>query len=522
MKLFIKNYFIHFILFCSFLFVFINVQSQDTIKNDGFVKFYYPDGKISSEGTLKNGKPDGYWKSYNTNETIKSEGNRKNYELDSLWKFYNDDGKLLLEINYKAGKKNGLKISYLDKETIKENFKNDIKEGYTRYYYVDGNIKQEIPFLKGLEQGFGKEYASDGTIITLTEYKRGFIVDRLRINRKDGNGRKQGRWYEFYTSGNLHTEVVYKDDKKNGYFKEYAENGDLLKILKFVDDVVNPEAEEIQKLEVQNEYYSDGKIKISAMFRNGIPEGIMREYNSDGIVEKSYLYKNGVIIGEGIIKEDGNRNGPWKDYYSDGSLKAEGNYDNGKQIGEWKFYHANGKIEQTGKFNKQGKFEGKWKWYFDTGQLLREENYRNGLKDGISTEYDETGKVIEEGDFINGKEDGPWFELIGDNYIHGTYRDGLRNGMWYSLYLENNGTKIDSLLNFKGGFIEDNPDGKHIYYWENGKVKDEGIYIMGKKEGDWLKYNFDGTLFLVITYRDGVEMRYDGVKIKPPYEKEEE
>ena len=93
--------------------------------------------------------------------------------------------------------------------------------------------------------------------------------------------------------------------------------------------------------------------------------------------------------------------------------------------------------------------------------------------------------------------------------------------MWYNYYLDNNGTKTDSLLYFKGGFIEDNPDGKHIYYWENGKVKDEGVFIMGKKEGDWLKYNYDGTLFLVITYREGIEVRYDGVKIKPPYEKEE-
>ncbi|MEI6683311.1 MAG: toxin-antitoxin system YwqK family antitoxin [Bacteroidota bacterium] len=522
MKLYFRIFQLQFFLVVSFLFVCFTVHSQDTVQKDGFCKFRYPNGKISSEGIIKSGKPEGYWKSYNTNGTIKSEGNRKNFELDSLWKFYNGDGKLLLEITYKAGKKDGIKTSYLDKETIKESFKNDIKEGYTKYYYPDGRIKLEIPFVKGFEQGFGKEYATDGSIITLTEYKRGFIVDRLRINRKDQGGRRQGRWFVFYESGNLHTEVTYKDDKKNGYLKEYAENGDLLKISKYVDDLLQPDAEEIQKLEVQNEYYPDGKVRISAMFRNGVPEGITREYNAEGIVEKSVLYKNGVVIGEGVIKDDGNRDGHWKDYYSDGSLKAEGNYDNGKQVGEWKYYHPNGKIEQTGKFSKQGKLEGTWKWYFDNGKLLREENYRNGLKDGNSTEYDENGLVIEAGEFVNGNEDGPWFELIGDTYIRGTYRDGLRNGMWYHYYLDVNGAKTDSLLFFKGAFVDDNPNGKHVYYWENGKIKDEGSYVMGKKEGDWLKYNYDGTLFMVITYREGVEVRYDGVKIKPPYEKEEE
>ena len=258
------------------------------------------------------------------------------------------------------------------------------------------------------------------------------------------------------------------------------------------------------------------------MFRNGIPEGIKREFSADGTVEKAYLYKNGLIIGEGIVKEDGNRDGPWKDFYPDGSLKAEGNYDNGKQVGEWKFYHSNGKIEQTGKFSKQGKFDGTWKWYFDNGQLLKEEEYHNGSRDGISTEYDETGKVIASGEFVNGNEEGPWFEITGDCYIRGTYRDGLRNGMWYNFYLDVNEGRTDSLCFFKGGFIEDNPDGKHTYYWENGKVKDEGSYINGRKEGDWYKYNFDGTLFMIITYKQGVETRYDGVKIKPPYEKEEE
>jgi uncharacterized protein len=519
----ITRYFhINFILIIAFLLICFTTFSQDTLQKDGFNRFYYPNGTISSEGTLKNGKPDGYWKSFNQNGTLKSEGNRRDFELDSLWKFYNQDGKLLLEINYKSGKKNGLKTVYLDKETVKENFKNDVKEGYTRYYYPDGKLKQEIPFTKGLEQGFGKEYATDGTIITLTEYKRGFIVDRLRINRKDGNGLRQGRWYTFYESGNLRTECFYRDDKKNGYFKEYAENGDLLKIAKYNDDALQPEAEEIQKLEVQNEYYPDGKVKISAMFRNGIPEGIKREYSADGVVEKSYLYKNGVLIAEGIVRDNGDRDGPWKDLYPDGSVRAEGIYDNGKQTGEWKFYHSNGKLEQTGKFNKQGKPEGTWKWYFDTGQLLKEENYHIGLRDGLSTQYDEAGKIIEEGEFVNGNEDGPWFEQIGDTYTRGTYRDGLRNGMWYCYYLDVNGEKTDSLLNFKGGYIEDNPDGKHIYYWENGKVKDEGIYIMGKKEGDWFKYNFDGTLFMIITYKQGIEIRYDGVKIKPPYEKEED
>jgi len=471
---------------------------------------------------MKNGQPDGYWKSYYENGKLKSEGNRKNMELDSLWIFYNEKGERILGVNYKDGKKNGIKTTYVEHEMIREMFKNDVKEGFTRYYYPDGKIKMEIPFVKGMEQGFGKEYSPDGDIITLIEYKHGFVVDRLKINRRDHNNLKQGRWYTFYGNGNIHVEGNYQDDMKDGYFKEYAENGDLISVDKYVKDVKQPEAQEVKKLDIRNEYYHNGKIKASGTYRDGTPEGIYREYDSLGQITRSLIYDMGTITGEGIVKEDGNPDGHWKDLYPDGKIKAEGDYKDGLQVGEWKFYYPDGKLEQDGKFTSKGKYHGTWKWYYESGQLMREEEFDNGLKDGMHTEYDENGKIIEEGEYIKDQEDGSWVLTIGDYLERGTYRDGLKNGKWVSYHLVKMNEKTDSVLSFSGSFVEDNPDGKHIYYWDNGKVKDEGSYLMGKKEGDWTKYEYDGTPFLVITYRNGIETKYDGVKIKPPFESSDE
>jgi len=507
--------------FSFFIFHFSFSQDTATVRN-GYQKFYYKSGVISSEGTMKNGQPDGYWKSYFENGKLKSEGNRKNFELDSLWIFYNEKGQKILDVNYRNDKKNGIKTTYLEKEMIREMFKNDIKDGYTRYYYPDGKLKMEIPFVKGLEQGFAREYSNEGDIITLIEYKRGFVIDRLKINRRDHNNLKQGRWYTFYGNGNIHVEGNYQDDLKEGYFKEYAENGDLISVDKYVKDVKQAEAQEIRKLDIKNEYYPEGKIRASGTYRNGTPEGIYREFNLMGQITRSLVYDMGTVIGEGIVEEDGSRNGHWKDLYPDGKIKAEGDYKDGKQVGEWKFYYPSGKLEQVGKFSNSGKFNGTWKWYYDSGQLMREEEYDNGLKDGMHTEYEENGKVVEEGEYIKDLEDGPWFTTIGDYLERGTYRDGLKNGKWVSYQLTSTGAKTDSILSFSGSFVEDNPDGKHVYYWDNGRVKDEGSYLMGKKEGDWIKYEYDGTPFLIITYRNGVETKYDGVKIKPPFEPEEQ
>ena len=110
---------------------FYQVRGQDTtqINSNGYNRFYFDNGKVSSEGTMLNGKPEGYWKNYYPEGNLKSEGNRKNYLLDSTWRFYDEEGKLTLEINYKAGKKNGNRITYQGGETTKEYFENDIKEG---------------------------------------------------------------------------------------------------------------------------------------------------------------------------------------------------------------------------------------------------------------------------------------------------------------------------------------------------------------------------------------------------------
>jgi uncharacterized protein len=510
------------LLFYSSFFILHSSFSQDSLKLNGYQKFYYTTGVISSEGTMKKGQPDGYWKSYFENGKQKSEGNRKNFEIDSTWRFYNEEGKLILEVNYKYGKKNGIKTTYLDKETIKENFINDTKEGYTRYYYPGGKLKMEIPFIKGLEQGLAKEYSVEGNIITLIEYKKGFIVDRIKINRRDQNNLKQGRWYMFYDNGNVKVEGIYKDDKKEGYFKEYAENGDFVSVWKYINDVRQENAEEITKLDVQNEYYPDGKLKASGTYRNGVPEGIRREYSKEGEIERAFIYQNGYVIGEGIVKEDGAKEGHWKEFYTDGTLLSEGDYKDGKPVGEWNYFYPGGKEEQSGKYSSTGKMTGKWKWFFENGQMMIEEDYINGLKDGPHTEYDENGKMIEEGEYLKGLEEGPWFTVSGDYFERGTYQDGLKNGKWTSMYLLNNDNKTDSVLSFTGNFVEDNPDGKHVYYWENGKIKDEGNYMTGKKDGDWIKYNSDGTLFLIVTYQNGIEIRYDGVKVKPPFESVEQ
>ena len=485
--------------------------SQNEIIPNGYNNFYYENGNVSSEGNMRDGKPDGLWKTYYENGILKSEGNRVDFLLDSAWKFFDEEGKLVLLINYKEGQKNGLRTTFLDNEIIEENFLDDIKQGLTTYYYPDSTILKTVDFVDGREHGLAKEFGKDGRVVTLTTYKKGYVVSREKINRLDSEERKQGLWKFFHQNGLVHFEGTYRNDLKNGYFKDYDEAGKLIATSKWVDGEKQEDVVELVRLKVEKEYYQDGSVKIVQSYRNGVPQGIRREYAEDGTITAGYIFDIGKIVGQGIVKEDGLKDGAWKEFYRNGTLKAEGSYNNGVKAGRWKYYHKNGNIEQTGVYGKDGKLKGDWVWYYPSGNILREEEYLNGFPDGLMTEYREDGAIIAEGEFIEGEEEGPWIFAYGDHREEGGYSYGMRNGIWK--YFSGDGNLL-----FEGEFIEDNPNGKHIYYWDNGIVKDEIEYMMGFKEGNWKKYNSDGTLFLVISYENGIEKKYDGVKIKPEFE----
>jgi len=506
------------IILIVFLFlVFFSVTAQENLNvADGFHKFYYPNGIVSSEGIMRDGKPDGFWKSYYVTGVIKSEGKRTNFILDSVWVFFDQLGDTIEKINYSLGKKNGYYYKY-KKDPLRgvyiyssELFAGDKKEGTSYLYFPNGKIQQTILHNGGRKDGLSKEYDQNGDIITLLEYRNDILINREQVNRTDNRGLKQGDWKEFYTNGNVKTEKTYKEDLLHGYYKEYDERGRLsLTMLYENGSIVKSNVEDAPDIEISNKYDQDGKLIYSGPFRNGVPVGVHREFDKDGRVTNSFIYDDtGRLLSEGIVDETGNKNGKWKDLYSDGKTQAEGQYSNNRKSGVWRYYNRGGNVEQTGSYNAE-RPDGIWKWYYENGQLLREEEYFQGQRDGMKTEYSETSDVITKGLYADGEKNGEWIFKTENYSEEGNYIIGLKDGMWKAYY-------PNGKLLFKGSFVQDNPDGDHKYYYENGKVKEEQYFRMGLKQRTWKKYDEEGNQTLVIGYRDDVEVSINGVRINLP------
>jgi uncharacterized protein len=491
--------------------------SQEAVAlKDGYQVFKYPNGAVSSEGILKNGKPEGFWKSYYVTGIKKSEGRRTNFLLDSIWIFYDQTSDTTEKINYLIGKKNGWYFKYKKDPSkglyiwSKELFAGDKKEGTAYLYFPDGKIQQTFSYEEGKKEGLSKEFDKDGNVITLYEYNNDFLISRQKINRVDSKGLKQGDWKDFYPNGKLKTEKTFIDDQLHGYYKEYDTKGNLvLTMLYDKGAIVKSKVEDEPDIEIVNKRDENGKIIYSGPYRNNIPVGVHREFGKDGKVTNAYIYNdNGLLMSEGIVDEAGNRNGKWKDLYPDGKTQAEGQFTDNRRSGQWKFYNVSGTVEQTGSFN-MGRPDGLWKWYYENGALLREEEYFQGQRDGQFTEYSLSGEVIAQGQYTDGEKNAEWKYKTLEFSEQGKYISGLRDGTWKSYY-------PNGKLKFKGNYVQGNPDGLQSFYYEDGKLKEEQNFQMGIREKTWKKFDEEGTIILAIAYKNDVEVSINGVRIKLP------
>jgi antitoxin component YwqK of YwqJK toxin-antitoxin module len=520
--------------------LFAQVYIAQTNDPNGYNKFYYDNGKISSEGFMKDGKPNGYWKNYYKTGKLKIEGNRKNFLLDSLWKFYDEKGKINKSIYYKDGKKNGLTIMYdtSQKVTIMESYVDDIKEGFIRTFYKTGKTKSIVPYLKGKQEGTAYEYNQDSAITAISIYKGGILQSFEKINQLDDQNKKQGIWKEFYDNRQVKKEMKFNDDSLDGYVKEYDKKGNLLSTKKFNNGKRILNAPEIANVEVYRDVYDDGTLKYEGVYSEGVEIGThfkyVRKKECDTTIylrddtSKIYLkrlvcryvpvpdsaieYFDGIVVARGAVDSARNRIGVWSEFHNTGEFRGKGVYKEGRRVGDWEFFYPSGKLEQKGKYDKKGREQGIWKWYYENGKIWREENYINGKREGQLTDYDEEGKIILQGNYVDNKKEGLWNYETADYKEIGNYSNDEPDSLWKSYYMPS------KIKRFEGRFLGGDPVGIHTLYYANGKKMYTGNYVAGMKDGDWKFYDEEEFNYLTISYKNDIEIKWQGQKIRPTYE----
>lgn len=473
-----------------------------------FTQYFYENGNVSSEGYLENGQPEGYWKSYYPSGNLKSEGNRVDHQLEGEWKFYTDSGTVANIIRYQAGKKNGLSETYRDSILVAlEPFVNNRKAGLAKYFYDDGEIQQWTPFVEGREEGKGYHFTQEGKVDAILTYQSGVLTREQEINRTNRLGLKQGLWVEFHRNMQPRVEGTYRDDLKHGYWKYYQSNGNLIRIEYWLNGVLQEGDDQTTKMEIRRTIHpTTGEIATIGAYQDGEREGVHQTFDEDGNLLSSELYRDNILLAQGMYDERGRRQGEWKYFYPDGTLKAIGDYVDDLRMNQWKYFFRDSTLEQIGRYYADAP-DGTWRWYFENGELRKEQEFRDGLENGSVVEYNDSNEVIVTGQFIDGLRTGIWVYSSHNVIETGEFSLGERTGKWEIRWTDID--QISELTYWVDGVL----DGQYIKYYPDGTIRWRGKYVDGEKDGVWEHFASNGARIVTVEYELGEELKYNGTRL---------
>ena len=185
-------------------------------------------------------------------------------------------------------------------------------------------------------------------------------------------------------------------------------------------------------------YFQNDTLRYKGQFKNDKAIGKFEHYYDDGSLKTIVLH-----IDESNKSEV-------KHYYQNGEIAAEGAFIGNKKNGIWKYFSYYGAYLSYAESYKEGEKHGVSKKYFKNGSITQELSWENDKKEGAWKIWFPNGKLQLSANFRNGKLDGPFINYYpdGTEEIKGSYENDLRIGKW--LYTELGTGKIKEIKYVNG------------------------------------------------------------------------
>jgi hypothetical protein len=196
--------------------------------------------------------------------------------------------------------------------------------------------------------------------------------------------------------------------------------------------------------------------RCSIPIQNGKAEGIVFIYSSEILTGNNKLSKNLKLVSE-YTYHRGKLHGKFKEYYSDGQIKLQGQYYFGKRTGIELRYSEDGRVSSSVDYVAGHKKDAKT--YFENGRLKKHSKYHDNFEIWYQ-QYNSAGKLIIECDAVSLFSRA--FSIVTDTVS--TLEDMSRQEIHYKLYDPN--TKRYRKVNWtRDGVFDD----LFFYYNEEGE-----------------------------------------------------
>lgn len=350
--------------------------------------------------------------------------------------------------------------------------------------YANKNDEKKTP-LDGkcrIFNGITTEYIEANFLKGFAEGKWEYYVgNRLTLSANFQEGYLEGDYVEYYEDDKISLKGAYVKGKRIGKWEHFNRDGKLIRLENCEDG----------KSSIMTDYYANGQIKEEIYFKGGKENGSTKRYDEEGKLYANLNYVDGKQVGKQYqsissntgdyilnsnYNEEGRLHGDYEEIYVNfNTPKETGTYRDGQKDGTWKKFKSDGTITLSEVFEK-GKLRKKTTFYND-GTVELEQAFLDGRLHGTSKKFEYGGDFKYEKNYVNGIEVGKQVQIISSNT--GSF-------------------KMEYMLNEFG-----KKEGKYLeVYIDGNEVKVEGEYVNDKKEGEWTSYR-RGRLDAMETYKNG-------------------
>jgi TonB family protein len=223
-------------------------------------------------------------------------------------------------------------LFYKTNKMVEGNFTRGAKNGLWIYYAFDGKCICKCFY--GMGKRVGKwQYFKNDTLISILAYDsitgidtlKGFFPNGQIAQLKINDNHTERSWFiKFHPNGNKFEEEYYLKNKLSGLLRRFNKKGEYMTGLFYKDD--NP---------FTLSYSNDSLAKDFSLYAGSLKSGngslMIFSPDSIRILRVESNFKNGLL--DGIYKQ----------FYSNGSIKIEGQFMNGFMVNQWKAYNEDGK-----------------------------------------------------------------------------------------------------------------------------------------------------------------------------------
>lgn len=393
---------------------------------------------------------------------------------------------------------------------------------YKIYYYKNGQKQSEGCLVAGKPEGCWKTYYENGNLKSIGK----------RVQTK-----LDSVWTFYSKNGYKLQSISYKNGMRNGFFIQYDSLERIIKRDSFQNDVLNG---------ASVTFHQNLKYKTRVVYKNGKREGPELEWNEDSILQRMAWYINDVLQFNdrfNAFDADKKKQGTWKFFYNDFTLKEEKRYNRDSLDGYVKLYDPKGNLVKIKKYNNGNEVVNAteltnvsyYKNQDSLGLITYEGVYSEGAAIGTHysyskflycdsiQEYVSTGFIKKQKCVYIARVDSAFEYTKGIKTAYGKV-DSLRNktGAWTELHLNGlcrskgiyqNGNRIGNWMFFyANGTTEQNgtydkkgrPQGLWQWFYESGKIFRTEYFKNGMRDGEVVDYNEDGSVLSKTVFLDNV------------------